>query len=263
MLPKLISYGDFFLPTYGVLVALGFLAALQLITRLAKERGMNGELLTNLAVYCALAGLAGAKIFMIAFDWRVYADNPKELFSVSTLQAAGVFQGGLLLAMAVAWWYVKRHRLSFLVVADLFAPALALGHAIGRLGCFAAGCCWGDHCERPWAVTFRNPEAERLTGVPLGVPLHPTQLYESAAEFLLCGFLLWWWRRKQGPPGQVFSLYLLIYSVVRFTIEFFRFHAQGLPFGMQFSLTQWIAMGTFLMGAAMFARRGPAPAPAQ
>jgi phosphatidylglycerol:prolipoprotein diacylglycerol transferase len=241
LFPKLISIGSFYLPTYGVLVALGFLAGLSVTVKLAKKAGLDAEKVTNLAVYVALAGLIGAKLLMIAFDWPDI-----KIFSLSTLQAAGVFQGGLILALITAYFYIRHNKLPALAVADVFAPGVAIGHAIGRLGCFAAGCCWGQECHLPWAVTFRNPEAYGLTGVPLGVPLHPAQLYESAAEAVLFAFL-YWRSGKAHSAGQIIGLYLVISSVVRFAIEFTRFHEQSLQFGL--SITQWIAVGLAIAGA--------------
>lgn len=254
MFPKLISFGDYFLPTYGVLVALAFLAGLSLTGRLSRKAGFNPETITNLAIYCALSGLAGAKLLMFAFDWRYYWQKPAEIVSISTLQAAGVYQGGLVLAVVFAWVYLRRNKLPFFGVADAFAPGVALGHAIGRLGCFAAGCCWGSKCDRPWAVTFTDPEAAKLVGVPLNVPLHPAQLYESAAEVLLSYFLYRQFLKKHGP-GQIIGLYLILYSIIRIAVEFVRNHEQALPFGLPFSLTQWIAAGTLLAGIWWY-RRG-------
>jgi phosphatidylglycerol:prolipoprotein diacylglycerol transferase len=169
MLPKLIHFGSFFLPTYGVLVATAFLVGLWMTSRLAKAAGMNSDVIVNLGVYCALAGIVGAKVLMIALDPALRA-NPMEIFSLSTLQSAGIFYGGLVAALLMAYFYMKRHQLPVLKTADLFAPGLALGHGIGRLGCFAAGCCWGRTTHVPWAVTFTNPDA-RAVGVPLGIPL--------------------------------------------------------------------------------------------
>jgi len=247
MFPKLISFGDFFLPTYGFLVALGFFVALQVVIRLSKRSGIDPEKSTNLAIYCALSGLLGAKLLMFVFDFNLYWQHPEEIFTMATLQAAGVFQGGLVLATAFAFWFMHRHRMPLLLTADAFAPGVAIGHAIGRLGCFAAGCCWGDVCDRPWAVTFRNPDAYRLVGVPLNLPLHPTQLYEAVAELLLFAFL--WWRSKNPHrPGEILGLYLVISSIARFIIEFYRNHQQALPFGGPFSLTQWIALILILPG---------------
>jgi phosphatidylglycerol---prolipoprotein diacylglyceryl transferase len=241
MWPKLFSIGDFFLPTYGVLVATGFFVALQVVIRQSKRSGIDPEKATNLAIYCALAGLAGAKLLMFAFDFQLYAQHPEEIFTMATLQAAGVFQGGLILATAFAFWYMRRNQMPLLETADAFAPGVAIGHAIGRLGCFAAGCCWGTECTRPWAVTFRNPDAYRLVGVPLNRPLHPTQLYEVFTEGALFAFLLWRSKRAHRP-GEILGLYLVLSSVSRFAVEFYRVHQQALPFGGSLSLTQWIAI---------------------
>ncbi|MFN0107024.1 MAG: prolipoprotein diacylglyceryl transferase [Bryobacteraceae bacterium] len=247
MFPKLFQFGDFFLPAYGLLVALGVLAGLQVSTTLAKRRGVDPEKISNLVVLCALAGLAGAKIAMILFDWNShYSKNLGDIFSIGTLQAAGVFQGGLVLALVFAWWYMRTHGLPFLETADLLAPGIAIGHGIGRIGCFAAGCCWGGRCDRAWAVVFRNPAAAELTGVPLGVPLHPTQLYEAFAEFVIFG-LLWQRAGLNLRPGAQIGFYLVMYSLVRFGVEFVRSHAQGLLAGL--SLTQWMSLGFVALGA--------------
>ena len=252
MFPKLISYGDFFLPTYGLLVALGFLTALYITVYLAKRAGLPAETVTNLAIYCALAGLAGAKLFMFLFNYRDYWNDPGSIFTFSTLQAAGVYQGGFLLALVTAVLYMRRVGLPAFETFDVFSPGIAAGHAIGRLGCFAAGCCWGVECHRPWAVTFNNPEANRLVGVPLGVPLHPTQVYESFAEALIFG-LLYWRIRKPHAPGEIFGLYLILYSSVRFLVEFLRNHEQATQLGL--SLTQWISLATLAAGVWLTAMR--------
>lgn len=247
MFPKIFQSGDFFLPTYGVMVAIAFFAALQVTVRLAAKRGLQKDTITNLAIYCALAGLAGAKLFMILFDLKDYVDGTRPLFSIATLQAAGVFQGGLILAVLVAFFYMRKHGLPLLVTSDAFAPGIALGHAIGRLGCFSVGCCWGLVCDRPWAVRFHNPDAEALTGVPLNVPLHPTQLYESIAELLVFALLMWR-SRKPHREGEILGLYLVVSSALRFWVEFYRFHAQDLPLGGPWSLTQWISLGLLGLG---------------
>jgi phosphatidylglycerol---prolipoprotein diacylglyceryl transferase len=249
--PKLFHLGSFYLPTYGVLVALGFLAGLWVAVRLARRMGVQAELITNLAVYCALAGLIGAKILMIIFDWGDPQKPP--IFSLATLQAAGVWQGGLLLAIIVAILYIRHNKLPLLDTFDAFAPGVAIGHAIGRIGCFAAGCCWGNRCDLPWAVTFHNPEAADLTGVPLGVPLHPSQIYEMLSECALFGFLYW----RFGKPhssGKIMGMYLVLSSALRFLIEFTRFHEQGLHWGL--SLTQWIAIALATGGVALLVRSG-------
>jgi phosphatidylglycerol:prolipoprotein diacylglycerol transferase len=236
-----------FLHTYGVLVALAFLSALWLAGRLGKDAALDSEAVTNLGIYSALAAILGAKLMMLIVDLPRYVENPGEIFSWATLQAGGVFYGGLIAALAVAFWHMRRTKLPPLITADVFAPAIALGHGIGRLGCFTAGCCWGIECHRPWAVTFTNPVASEITGVPLNTPLHPTQLYEAFAEFLIFGILYWRIRRRH-VSGEIIGLYLLLYSTVRFIVEFFRNHEQGNLWGGPLDTSQWISIGLFLLG---------------
>jgi len=254
MFPRLISIGNFWVPTYGVLVAMGFLVALFITVRLAKSAGLAPDLIANLGIYCGIAGLLGGKLAMFLFDWRTYWNHPDQIFTRETLQAAGVYQGGLVLALIVAAWYMHHHRLPWLETLDVFAPGVALGHGIGRLGCLAAGCCWGVPTKLPWGIVFRNPQANEMTGVPLGVPLHPTQVYEALAEAAIFGFLLWRIRRPH-PAGEIMGLYLVLYSVARFLIEFVREHEQATQLGL--SLTQWIAIGTFLLGIWLLLNRTP------
>jgi phosphatidylglycerol---prolipoprotein diacylglyceryl transferase len=239
-----------FLHTYGVLVAVAFLAGLWVAARLGKREGLNPETLTNLVIYCALAAIGGAKLMMFIVDPR-YRQNPAEIFSMDTLRAAGVFYGGLIAALAMAFWYIRRTGLPPWKTADVCAPGIALGHGIGRLGCFSAGCCWGVECHLPWAVTFHSRVASEIVGVPLGVPLHPTQLYEAFAEFAIFG-LLYWRIGKPHRPGEIISLYLIIYGLVRFVVEFFRYHEQGNLWGTPLDASQWISLGLCAAAAIWF-----------
>jgi phosphatidylglycerol---prolipoprotein diacylglyceryl transferase len=252
MLPKLIDLDGFFVPSYGFMVAIAFLVAIWVSTRLARRQGLDTDKVTNLALYCALGGMAGAKLFMFLFDWRKYLSGEYRLFAIETLQAAGVFQGGVIVAVLVAILYMRKVGLPGLQTADTLAPGLAIGHGIGRLGCFAAGCCWGDRCDLPWAVTFRNPDAQQITGVPLNVPLHPTQLYEAFAEVAIFAFL-WVWFHRRHAPGSVIGWYMVLYSAVRFAVEFVRNHEQSLVAGL--SLTQWISLATLGAGLILLLRR--------
>jgi phosphatidylglycerol:prolipoprotein diacylglycerol transferase len=259
MFPKLISIGSFFLPTYGTLVAIGFLLGLWITLRLAKKANLPSEPVTNLVIYCALAGLVGAKLFMVLFDFNEYWTGGRPLFSLDTLQAAGVYQGGFLLALVVAIFYMRRQKLPALETCDVFAPGLALGQAVGRIGCFAAGCCWGVESHLPWSVTFTSPQAHDLTGVPLGVPLHPTQLYESFADALI--FVALYYRiGKPHTSGTILGWYLALYSTARLAIEFLRYHEQGLHWGL--SYTQWISLATLGAGIVLLILRRGDPKPA-
>lgn len=254
MFPKILDIDGFFLPAYGLLVAIGFLAGMGLTLRLARRAGLNVDAISSLAIYCALAGLAGAKLLMFIMDFPYYSENPGRIFSLETLLSAGVYYGGFLGALLFAWFYIRRQKLPWWKTADVFAPGIALGHAIGRLGCFAAGCCWGSHCDRPWAVVFTNGAAHELTGVPLGVPLHPAQLYEAAATALVA---LWLYLRIRRPhaDGEILAWYLTLYSAARFAIEFFRHQGQPFPIGaVPLTWTQWIAVVLCATGITLLTR---------
>jgi len=254
MFPQLLHIGSFSQSTYGVLVALAFLVALSVISRLARRAGLNSDVVVNLGILCGLSAIVGAKIMMFLVDIPYYLRNPGEIFSMASLKAGGVFYGGLIAALIASAIYMRRHRLPALETADVFAPGIALGHAIGRLGCFAAGCCWGQPTRLPWGVTFTNPLSHELVGVPLDIRLHPTQLYESAAEFLIFG-ILYWRIRRQHAPGAVISLYLILYSTVRFLVEFARDHpGEPNPFGGSLNTSQWISLALVALGAAYFVR---------
>src|SRR5436190_1521559 len=156
MFPRLFEIGGFAVPSYGFLVAIAFLAALWLASKYAKERGLNSEKIVNLGVYCALTGMLGAKVLMIAMDPE-FRNHPSEIFTLATLQSAGIFFGGFIGALIFAYFYMRAQGLPVLATCDIFAPGLALGHGIGRLGCLAAGCCWGKPTNLPWAITFTDP----------------------------------------------------------------------------------------------------------
>jgi phosphatidylglycerol:prolipoprotein diacylglycerol transferase len=251
MFPRLFHLGGFSLPTYGLLVAIAFLTALWMASRFARSRGLNSEKVVNLGVYCALMGMLGAKLLMIALDPE-YRAHPSEIFSFATLQSAGIFYGGFILALVFAALYMRAQDLPLLATSDVFAPGVALGHGIGRLGCFAAGCCWGKPTHLPWAVTFRNPDL--TTGVPLGIPLHPTQLYEALAEALIC-VLLVWRLKKPHRDGAVIGLYMALYGLVRFGVEFLRMHDSSNPLGGPFTLEQWISLILTVAGTGLVFRK--------
>lgn len=247
MFPELIRTPWLTIPTYGVLVATAFLVALWLAGKLAAREGLNTDAVTNLGIYCALCALAGAKLMMFLVDIPYYTQHPGDIFSLATLRAGGVFYGGLIAALAVSWWYLRKTKLPPLKTADIFAPAIALGHGIGRIGCFMAGCCWGIECDRPWAVTFTNPAAHELVGVPLGTRLHPTQMYESISEFVIAA-ILYRMIRKPHANGSIIATYLILYSAVRFIVEFYRFHEQGNLGGGPLDTSQWISLALFAAG---------------
>jgi len=228
MHPILIDFGPLELPTYGVMLAAAFLLALWLMGRLARREGIDAEHVSNLWVTMLLAGLLGAKLTLYLVEWRMYWENPAAF--LSTWRSAGVYYGGFVAAAVTAALYLRRHTLPLGKVADLVAPALALGQSVGRWGCMAAGCCYGKPAGVPWAVTFTDPRAREITGVPLHQPLHPTQAYLSLNALLLCGILLLLLRAKKTwrlPDGLVFWAYVLLYGASRFVLEFYRDDDRG------------------------------------
>lgn len=240
------------LHTYGLLLAIAFIAGLWVASREAKRQGLDAGRVTDMAIWVLIAGLIGAKALLVLVDFHYYQRSPRELWSI--FQSGGVFYGGLIGGALVAWWYARRHGLRGWSTADALAPGVVLGQAIGRLGCFAAGCCWGKPTSLPWAVTFTDVYASRAVGTPMDTPLHPSQLYESAAAFLIFAFLLWLLPRKRFH-GQVTLAYVALYSAVRFGLEFLRGDPErGSWFSGALSTSQVIAI-VLLLGTAVLLPR--------
>lgn len=264
MFPQLFHLGRFFLPTYGVLVSTGVLTGLWVSVRNAERLGIDGDKAWNLGILTVLCGIVGAKVLYVINDWSIYKDHLGYIFSLDTLQAGGVFSGGLLAAFAAAAWYVWRNHLPALGTCDAFAPGLALGHSIGRIGCFAAGCCYGKPTHHWWGVTFTNPLAASITQTPLFKPLQPTQLFESAVE-LANFFLLMWLLKRRKFDGQIIGAFMFLYGFARFFLEYLRDDpGRGSVFGGAMTGTQLIAIGLVLAGGFIWwLRPGSKPVPAQ
>src|SRR5712692_1533239 len=224
--------------TYGVLLAAAYLLGLQFAIVRARARQLDATRVMDLGIYIIISALIGAKLLLLVTDFQTFRNNPAELLSLA--RSGGVFYGGLILAVAVALWYIRRLGLPLWTTCDVFAPGIALGHVIGRFGCLFAGCCYGKPTSRPWGVTFTDPFAAANVGTPLGVPLHPTQLYEAGAEFLILMVLLLTERKGRPFAGRTFWLYMLLYAISRFIIEFYRGDDRG-AVGM-FSTSQFISV---------------------
>jgi phosphatidylglycerol:prolipoprotein diacylglycerol transferase len=238
MYPRLFELGPVTVYAYGVLLAAAYLLGLKFAMVRARERGLDDARVLDLGIYIIVSALVGAKLLLVLTDLRTFIDNPRELLTL--VRAGGVFYGGLILAVAVAIWYIRRVRLPLWTTCDVFAPGIALGHVVGRLGCFFAGCCYGRETTVPWAVTFTDAFAATNVGTPLNVPLHPTQLYEAGAEAVILALLLATERRWRPFAGRTFWLYLLLYGVSRFVIEFFRGDPRGVIAGL--STSQFISV---------------------
>jgi phosphatidylglycerol:prolipoprotein diacylglycerol transferase len=212
------------LPTYGTLLAIAFLTALWVAQKRARRLQVDPNTVTDLWIASLIAGVIGSKLLLYLLNIEDYLAHPAAI--LTSLRSAGVFYGGLLAAIGVCVVLVRRRGLDGWQVGDVLAPAIALGQSIGRLGCFAAGCCWGRATSLPWAVTFTNPRAHEITGVPLGVPLHPTQIYLSLADLAAFGILTWVSSRRSFR-GQIILLYLILYALLRGSIEALRDDPRG------------------------------------
>src|SRR5438094_6327236 len=259
MYPRLFEFGPITVYTYGVLLAASYPLALKLAMTRAQKRGLDHNRVLDLGIYIIISALLGAKLLLLVTDFQTFRHDPKELLTLA--RSGGVFYGGLILAVSVAVWYIRRVGLPLWTTCDVFAPGIALGHAIGRFGCLFAGCCYGRETSVPWAITFRDPFAAANVGTPLNRPLHPTQLYEAGAELLILGVLLWTERKGRPFAGRTFWLYMLLYAVSRFIIEFYRGDERGMVF--MFSTSQFISLLLAPLALVMlvYLSRAEAPEP--
>lgn len=226
MHPILFELGPLTIYSYGVLLASAYLLGLWLAVRRARAAGVDGTKVMDMLIWVIIAALVGAKALLFIVDFRHFTSSWQDFTTL--LRSGGVFYGGLIAAVAVAIYQLRRHRLPLWQSGDLFAPGIALGYMVGRLGCLMAGCCYGKPTEVAWAITFTDPAASLNVGTPLNVPLHPTQLYESAAGLVMLLFLLWLEKRPGSYPGRTFWSFAALYSVLRFVIEYFRGDDRGI-----------------------------------
>lgn len=252
MHPILLRIGGFTLPTYGLFLALALLAGLGVAMRLGRREGLGSDRVLDLSVWLIVAGLIGAKIYMILTGWMTAPLRFSDIFSLSTLEAGGGFYGGFIGAALVAVWYVKHNRLPFFRVFDAFAPAVALGQAIGRIGCFMAGDDFGKPAPHsPLAVVFTSQYAHQMTGTPLNVPIYPVQLFESFLTLIIFLILIWFYPRKRRD-GQIFVMYLMLYAVARFFLEYYRGDMdRGFFFNGALSTAQLVAIVAFALGIGL------------
>jgi phosphatidylglycerol:prolipoprotein diacylglycerol transferase len=250
MHPILFSVAGWPVYAYGVLLAAAYLAGLQLAVVRARRAGVDPAKIMDLGIYLIIAALVGAKLMLIVVDFKYFTSHPGELLSL--VRAGGVFYGGLILSFAVGMWLIGRYKLPVWSTSDLYAPGIALGHVIGRLGCLMAGCCYGRPTTLPWGITFTSPIAADNAGTPLNEALHPTQLYDAGAELLILVILLALERRGRPFAGRTFWLYILLYAISRFIVEMFRGDPRGTIAGV--STSQFVSLVTLPIAVIMLIR---------
>ena len=230
MYPELFRIGTFPVTTYGIFLALGMLLGLMVASRLGSRDGLPRERIYDMGLWVLVGGLVGSKLLMILVEPGV------QVFTLDFLRSGGVVYGGILGGFLAVVILVRFYKLPFWKVADAFAPGLALGQAFGRQGCFSAGCCWGKETTSAIGVHFTEL-GNQYTGVPIYGPdhsdlfLYPTQLIESFTMFAVF-IILFWLHRRKIFDGQVLIAYAIIYSIVRFSIEFIRDDPRGDLWGM-------------------------------
>lgn len=235
MYPVLLKIGNLTIHTYGFFVAMGFAIGMTVARHEARRMGENPDKIMDLCFYMLLFAVIASRIFYVFTNWDFFMTDPLEI--VKIWNGGLVFYGGFIGGLATLLVYLKKHRMPIWKTFDILAPPLAVGHFLGRIGCFFAGCCYGKVCDLPWAVTFTRSDSL----APTGIPLHPTQLYEAFYNLIIFSFL-WWFRTKKTYDGQVFWIYILLYGAARSVIEIFRDDDRGgFVFGI-FSVSQIIGL---------------------
>jgi phosphatidylglycerol:prolipoprotein diacylglycerol transferase len=255
MHPRIFTTPYFVLHTFGVFLAAAYFAALWWLMRGVRREGLNSDRAAGLGLWVIIGAIVGAKALMVIRTFPDYWAHPSELWSLATIQSAGDFYGGFIGALFGAFIFFSRHpEVPRWQLSDICGPAIALGQAIGRIGCFMAGDDYGLRTNLPWAVVFNDREAAEIGGAPLGIPLHPVQLYESLACFALFLFLVWLTRRKRFS-GEIILAYTFLYAVARFLLEYLRGDEdRGFPFaGM--STSQVIAIAAIAVCLPLWAKR--------
>jgi phosphatidylglycerol---prolipoprotein diacylglyceryl transferase len=235
MHPDLFSIGPFTLHTYGLCVAVGFLVALLVTAKIGKSEGIKPQQTIDMGFLIILAAIIGSRVMYLLMNISYYIDRPLDMLKI--WQGGLVFSGGIICVLLTVIWYTKKHHLSFWKVADLWAPAMAIGQGIGRIGCFMAGCCYGRPSGSKWGVVFTDPHAL----APLNISIYPTQLYSSLSGFIIFFVLILMYSRKKFE-GQVFLWLLVLHSTARLFVERFRGDDRGILLGSDMSITQLVTL---------------------
>lgn len=232
---------DIHINSYGLLIAIGVLIAGYMFIKRGKEKEYNEEYLFDLAMIGVVSGFLGAKILFIIVEIKKIINDPSILLKIGE---GFVVYGGIIGGALGVFFYCKYRKWNILEILDLAVPSLAIGQGFGRIGCFLAGCCYGIETNSFLGVEFPIDSL-----APSGVHLHPTQLYSSVFDFALCIILLIYSKRNRDK-GTVFALYIIIYSIGRFAVEFLRNDPRG-NVGI-LSTSQFISIATFILGITIF-----------
>ena len=257
MHPILISVGWFNVYSFGLLLAVSFLAAIYISSYRAKRFGLNPQNILDLAVYVILAGVIGSRLLYVVFHLEEY-NSIVDIFAL--WQGGATLYGGFLLAIFTAYVYAVKKNIGFLLLGDILSPALALGIMVTRVGCYLSGCCFGKPTEHALGVVFPPESAAGAFARGLAssagevVHLHPTQLYASFFGIVTFAILMLG-EKKLTKRGATFGALLALYGVFRFTLDFFRYYEQNIRMFLDITLNQWISAGLFGIGVYLLLRK--------
>jgi phosphatidylglycerol:prolipoprotein diacylglycerol transferase len=256
--PILFHLGHTGVPTFGVCMALALLAALAVSVACAKRAGLNAEKVWNLDLIAILTALFAGRLLMILMHPRWFGSHPFWLLGLLTLPDVWFALGGAVAGLMAAMLYALAEGLPMLRTADVVAPAVAIAFCVNRVGAFYGGSAWGTPTHLPWGVTYRSPVAYLWYRVPLGVALHPVQLYDAAVSLVLFGLLVWMGRRGVRRTGEIGGAWLFCYGVTRFFLEFLRGDPGREPlFGGALTVAQLLSMMAVIAGSVLWLRRQP------
>jgi len=249
--PILVRIGPLEIRTWGLFVMLGFIAGAYWAAREARRSGQSPSFIYDLTFYIILASIIGSRIFFVIEKWgEIFSRNP--LKALAVWEGGLIFFGGVILAIPTAIYFIRKKGLNTWKVGDWIAPGFALGIAIGRIGCFFNGCCFGKPTDLPWGVIF-SPESAAGAQFP-GIPIHPTQLYESIGE-LIVFFVLLYLRGKKHREGFLLLTFAVLGSLVRFIDDFFRYYEPGAYVLGPLTFNQLISVAIALTAVFLMARR--------
>ena len=247
---KIPFFGGITIYSYGVMVATAFVVAILWVTYESKRLGQNPAQEMDLTFYVILSAIIGSRLLHVAISERAaFLQDPLMLFKI--WRGGLVFYGGLISALIVSGWYIRRHKMPLLLTLDIFAPAIAIGHAIGRIGCFLAGCCHGKVASHEAWYTVVFP-VDAHSFAPAGIALYPTQLMEVLGEMLIFLALVIL-RKFKRFDGQIFAIYAMLYAILRSCIEIFRGDLErGFVIEPWISTSQFVSMFVFAIGLGMY-----------
>jgi phosphatidylglycerol:prolipoprotein diacylglycerol transferase len=247
MYPELFSIGPLTLHTYGLLIAIGLVVGIIVAGRIGRLQGIEFQKIMDMGLIIIITGIIGSRLAYVIINFSYYKTYPLDIFKL--WNGGLVFSGGLIAVLLMMVWYAKKSGYSLWQLGDLWAPAAAVGQAIGRIGCFMAGCCYGKPTDIPWGVVFTDPRS-LVPQDMLNIPLHPTQLYSSLSGFIIF-IILMILSVKKGFEGQVLLWFLILHSTGRLLIERFRGDDRGLIFGGVWTATQFLTVIILIVSVIM------------